>query len=94
MRTSTHSMDVKAKIDDMFDKFPFLGDTKLDSRSQNSPHSALLDDLPEPDDDKLTKYQELLKEYFPRIVGSCIYLSITCRHTVLTDANSVSERTP
>ena len=79
------TMNVKAKIEDLFDKYPFL--KKLNSGKGghlHAPHSASMDNPPETNDTSLSELQESLKENFASIVGSCIYFSVTCRPDIST----------
>ena len=75
------SMNVKAKIDDLFKKYPFLASS---NRWSQSTSSSEIDNPPSLDDDELSDYQLQLKENFASIVGSCIYFSITCRPDLST----------
>ena len=75
------SMNVQAKIEDLFDKYPFL---KKISRYRNTPHGPVVTDPPNPEDDSLTDFQVQLRDNFASIVGSCIYFSVTCRPDIST----------
>jgi len=79
------TMNVKAKIEDLFNKYPFLKALSNGKGGhEHAPHSASMENPPEGDDTNLSKLQESLKENFASIVGSCIYFSVTCRPDIST----------
>ena len=79
------TMNVKAKIEDLFNKYPFLKAMNNGKGGhEHAPHCASMENPPERDDTNLSKLQESLKENFASIVGSCIYFSVTCRPDIST----------
>ena len=78
-------MNVKAKIEDLFNKYPFLKALSNGKGGhQHAPHSASMENPPEGDDTDLSKLQESPKGNFASIVGSCIYFSVSCRPDIST----------
>ena len=67
------SMNIAAKIDALFERFPLLKELK----PANCIRMASMDETI--DESKLTSFQEYLKEHFAEITGTLIYVSITCR---------------
>lgn len=66
------TMNVKAKIEDLFNKYPFLSQLSNGKGGhEHAPHSTSMEN-PEADDINLKKIQESLKENFASIVGSSI----------------------
>ena len=70
-------MNVKSKIDDLFNNCDFKFIHKI-GHSKN-PFPPSLNDKSFPEEGTWTELELKLKEHFASIVGSIIYLSITCR---------------
>jgi len=68
-------MDVEAKIEALFNRYDFLGKVY----PADVIKTASMDDKSCFEDPELNDLQVKLKEHFAEIVGSLIYISITCR---------------
>jgi len=61
------TMNVKAKIEDLFNKYPFLSQLSNGKGGhEHAPHSTSMENPAEADDINLSKLQESLKENFER----------------------------
>ena len=58
-------MDVKAKVDELFEKFPFLKQIK---RHSAAPFTTELENYSDQSDESLTSIQQQLKDNFPRFI--------------------------
>jgi len=81
------SFSVRSKIEDLFEKFDFLGNPpkKRLGRDLHAPYLPQFEHPPE--DDELDEEEMQIKENFASIVGSCIYFSITARPDIATIVN-------
>ena len=68
-------LDVKAKVDELFKRYPIL----LDCPTRSTPLSASLTSPANADAYKPNKVDFFIKEHYASIVGALIYMSITVR---------------
>ena len=83
------SMEVTAKVNGLFEKHKPLSDL----HGSNVPYLASFDKFDDPDPE-LTQVQIYIKEHFPQIAGSLIYLAITARPDLAPIVNSAETDEP
>ena len=69
------TMDCKAKIDELFKKYPILNDCQQRTVPITEPKS----DMPWPEGTPINAVDQFLAAWYASIVGALIYMSITCR---------------